>query len=360
VTVQGSLKLRKAAAWCVAWSPLFVVWALFTLNYVRKGILDALLAALITTGTAAILGIFVWKFTERVPWPEHLSLRFYAIHIVAAIAYAILWCGLLYGWTSLIAKVPFWETITHSRILAWQILTGSWLYGLVAGVAYSTGIRERLTQKEIAAHAAEAAAAAARLEALRARLHPHFLFNALHTVSALIRFDPPAAERAVERLADLLRYSLRDSASELVDFEDELDFVKQYVSFEQLRFSDRFKISFVIGEGCVDYQLPIFCIQTLVENAVQHSVAVRPEGGTVCIDCQSSPDGLRVVVHDDGPNMTETRVSEFSHQSGLKALSERLRTHYGTAATLQTQREETGFTSTLRIPTEGASHMGRS
>ena len=119
---------------------------------------------------------------------------------------------------------------------------GVWLYGLFAGVSYAVQTRSRLHEKETLAARAEALAAAARLDAIRARLNPHFLFNALHTLSALVKFRPGAAENAIERLGDMLRYTLKEEGRELVEFAEEYDFTRQYLAFEQLRYEDRLKV----------------------------------------------------------------------------------------------------------------------
>src|SRR5206468_6725152 len=113
---------------------------------------------------------------------------------------------------------------------------------------------------------AEPLAAAARLDAIRARLNPHFLFNALHTLAALVKFRPAMAESAIERLGDMLRYALKEDGRELVEFSEEYEFTRQYLAFEQLRYEDRLKVDVQIDPECFNFDIPPFSMQTLAEN----------------------------------------------------------------------------------------------
>ena len=113
-------------------------------------------------------------------------------------------------------------------------------------------------EKETLAARAEALAAAARLDAIRSRLNPHFLFNALHTLSALVKFRPDVAENAIERLGDMLRYTLKEDGRELVEFTEEYDFTRQYLAFEQLRYEDRFGSICILTLSAVNSTCPRF------------------------------------------------------------------------------------------------------
>src|SRR5260370_8506562 len=112
---------------------------------------------------------------------------------------------------------------------------GVWFYAVFAGISHAVQTRNRLHEKETLAARAEALAAAARLDAIRARLNPHFLFNALHTLAALVKFRPNIAEGAIERLGDMLRYSLKENGRELVEFSEQNPSTRQYLPLDQLR-----------------------------------------------------------------------------------------------------------------------------
>lgn len=184
----------------------------------------------------------------------------------------------------------------------------------------------------------------ARLDALRSRLHPHFLFNALHTVGALVRHDPAEAESAVERLGDMLRYTLRDGESDVVPFAEEWEFTRRYLEFEQLRYGERLRVVADIDPGALLCRAPSFALQTLVENAVHHSIDIRAEGGKIEIRAKTSGENLHVRVRDDGGNGR----SESGTRYGLNALRERLEAVYG--ASLMIVRDDNGFEVSFTIP----------
>ena len=186
------------------------------------------------------------------------------------------------------------------------------------------------------------------MEAVRARLNPHFLFNALHTLTALVKFRPALAESAIERLGDMLRYTLKEDGRGMVEFSDEYDFTRQYLAFEQLRYEDRLEVNLRVDPESFNFDLPPFSIQTLAENAVHHAIAVRPEGGSICITCTCNDRRLQVSVRDDGPGRG-AEVGE-SHQFGLRSLRERLVAAFGCSAELRVDSNADGCEASFIVP----------
>ena len=237
-----SKAIRRYTIVFAAWLPFFVIWVFFSMIYAGATLGGALITGAISMGSASLLGIGVWHVCQRWPWPLRLSIGFYLLHILLACAYAVAWIVATAGLESIHHGKNVFPEVLASRVLGWEALMGLWLYGLFAGVSYAVQTRNRLHEKESLAARAEALASAARLDALRARLNPHFLFNALHTLSALVKFRPTLAEGAIERLGDMLRYALKEDGRELVEFSEEYDFTRQYLAFEQLRYEDRLKV----------------------------------------------------------------------------------------------------------------------
>ena len=262
---------------------------------------------------------------------------------------------------ALVYGKPFLEMLmasVHSRVIGWQFLMGVWLYGLIAGVSYSIQIRERANASERRALRAEAALVEARLEALRSRLNPHFLFNALHTVGALVRQDPARAENAVEKLGDILRHTLRDDPGETVSFREEWAFTERYLEFEQLRYEERLTVSPDIDPSAFSCSTPSFALQTLVENAVRHSIANRVEGGRVEITARVDGPTLSLRVRDDGAGPKAS--DEVGTGYGLRALQERLEAVYGNAAALAINGDGAGrLRSVDHAPVRAAAARGR-
>lgn len=338
----------QAALVIAAWLPIFAFWLLITVIYARITLLEALPRTAATIGVAALIGIGVWMFCARRPWPHQVRISFYAGHLAAAFAYAALWTFSLYAVEPLFSGVPALTAIRNSQVLGWQLLMGLLVYGVIAGVSYGIQTQRRARENERRALQAEASLKAARLEALQNRLHPHFLFNALHTVAALVRDDPAEAEQAVEKLGDMLRYTLRDGNGDRVPFSEEWEFTKRYLEFEELRFGERLRVSTEVDPECHACSLPPFSLQTLVENAVRHSIAPRAEGGLIEILARAGAAHLDVGVRDDG--IGGAGGTSDGTRTGLRALRERLSAVYGGSARLTIGREPSGFFVFFSVP----------
>lgn len=342
--------IRRCVIALAAWLPFFALWVLFAMSFARDRFSAIFLASLISMGSAGLLGIAVWHACRRWPWPLGYNLSFYSLHVLFALLYAGAWTIAVYGLESLRRRgliQGFWSW----PILVRQLLIGFWFYAIFAGISYAVQTRNRLHEKEMLAARAEALATTARLDAIRARLNPHFLFNALHTLAALVKFRSNMAEGAIERLGDMLRYTLKEDGRELVEFSEEYDFTRQYLAFEQLRFEDRLKVDMQIDPESFNFELPAFSIQTLAENAVHHAIAVRPEGGAIWIKCSCGDGRLQVTVRDNGPGGGSNTAE--SHQFGLRSLRERLQAAYGPSAELHVHGGGDGFEASFTVPSCG-------
>jgi len=313
------LRMKKALALAAAWLPFMILWLIFAMQMGAPFRL-AFTRSLFAIALAAVLGLAVTRFCAATPL--QLRPRFYASHLGAACLYAAMWTAGM--------RLYDGKPVPRSLLSVWFI-EAFWIYAIVAGASYALQMQRSL--------------ATARLDALRARLHPHFLFNALHTVGALVRHDPAEAESAVEKLGDMLRYTLRDGEGDAVPFADEWEFTRRYLEFEQLRYGDRLRVEADIDPQSLACSAPSFALQTLVENAVRHSIDTRTEGGTIEISARTSGERLHIRVRDDGGNGR----SESGTRYGLAALRERLHTVYGTELNI---RNDDGFEVSFTIPCE--------
>lgn len=333
----------------LAWAPFYVLWTLFVVINSDASLLVAARSGLNGIGTAALLGIGVWWATGRFPWPARVELPFYGLHAALGTAYGMTWVGggeLLAAWMwGERVTGRFWEW----EDFGWRLLMGLWLYGLVAGVSYAIRTRRRLRDQERAAARLEALATEARLRSLQVRLNPHFLFNALNSVSALIATDPDAAEGAVERLGDLLRYSLAEADGPVL-LEREWAFTRDYLEMEGLRLGDRLRVEADVRPEALAVRVPPFALQILVENAVRHAAAPREEGADVRISARVEEGRLVLSVADDGPGTRPDGIAG-GDGTGLKNLRERLAGLYGGEAHLTVETAPArGFTATVRVP----------
>ncbi|HEY7497491.1 MAG TPA: histidine kinase [Vicinamibacterales bacterium] len=194
---------------------------------------------------------------------------------------------------------------------------------------------------------ARSRASAAQLAALQARMNPHFLFNALNTVAAVVRSNPAAAERVVENLSDVLRQTLQRSAERRGTVGNEIDYVRAYLTLEQERWGDRLRVIWDVDEPARGYALPPLVLQPIVENALRHGLGARIEGGTIRI-AVAVGDALRLRVDDDGAGFPV----KWSEGTGLGNVRERLQTLYGDRASLDIASDAGGAHVTMIIPAE--------
>lgn len=352
---MGAKRIRTVALGLLAWLFLSGLWTTF--NGVYNPDMpwrDMVVIGLIAGGNASILAVGVWWLTGRIHWPNTVSLPFLVAHLLASLGFGFLWIVMGLAASSVRTGRNLFENPGATQLLGWRMLMGIFLYGLVAGGSYAIRMHRRLVAQERVAAEARALAAEARLQGLRSQIHPHFLFNALHTVSALVRRAPDRARLALQQLGDLLRYSLDGGSGSdgMVPLEREWVFTEDYLELERLRLSDRLRVVAEIAPDAAAVPVPVFCVQTLVENAVRHAVAPSVDGATVRVSARLAGGTLKVEVSDDGPG---PGASSNGSGLGLRLLAERLEGRYGKAARLTTEAvPEGGFRASLRLPATGS------
>ena len=192
--------------------------------------------------------------------------------------------------------------------------------------------------------------AQAQLQTLKLQLHPHFLFNALNTVTALLHTDPDAAERILSGLSETLRFSLRHAGTHEVALARELEFLHHYVQIQQIRFQHRLSVEFRIAPETRQALVPSLILQPLVENAIRHGIEPRASGGRVEIRAERSNGRLQLTVRDDGVGL-RTDGSRAGHGIGLANTQERLARMYGDAQRFEMRAgDEGGVTVSIEIP----------
>ena len=187
----------------------------------------------------------------------------------------------------------------------------------------------------------------AQLASLEARLQPHFMFNTLNAISALIQEDPDEAERTVERLAALLRFSLDATGRGLVPLPHELKIVTDYLEIERTRFAERLTYTIDVEPEAADVEVPPLAIQTLVENSIKHAIAPRPSGGRLRIAAAVVDARVVLSVWDDGPGFA---LDAARPGHGLDNLRDRLAARFGPRARLDVGRRDGGTVVTITLP----------
>jgi len=293
----------------------------------------------------------VWMATCSRPdwlrWTARLTAMLSAC-VTGALLAGLIFVGL--HWQSM---NQFWPEFLGSLKLAVLITLGA---GLSIGIY--TSLRERLDEttlqlrtKELERERAMKLATEAQLASLESRIHPHFLFNTLNSISSLIPEDPARAERLVEQMAALLRFSLDANQSGLVPLERELKIVADYLDIERARFGDRLRYRIDVPADLNESRIPPLSLQTLVENSVKHAISQDRAGGEIRITGACTDGQCRVEVSDSGP---EFQLETAPSGHGLDNLKDRLSALFGDRAVLILQRVGGRNNLTLSVPQTAA------
>jgi two-component system LytT family sensor kinase len=229
-----------------------------------------------------------------------------------------------------------WEMMTY-----WAIIAASHAYDF-----YRESQDRALTTAQLQTRLAEA-----RLQALQRQLHPHFLFNTLHTISALMHRDIDAADAMLAKLSDLLRLTLERVGTQLVPLKDELDFIHKYLDIERTRYGERLHTTFVIEPDTLGASVPNFVLQPIVENALRHGIGPKVGGGRVEVRAHHNGDWLQLVVQDDGYGVPPDKLDAFNTGVGLSNTRSRLEHLYPGNHTFEFQTPAGGgLAVTIVIP----------
>jgi two-component system, LytTR family, sensor kinase len=331
------------------------MYAMAYLNQAPRPPIRAIIPATVEWLIWAPLTPLVLRLGRRFPLRLPPRPTVLAVHL-AAIAAAALIRGVVYASVSVLVLRPTFQE--PFAAYAWRVSLG-WLpfaavvYSAILGIGAAFEYRERTRQGELRAAELEGRLARAELEALRAHLHPHFLFNALHTVSALARRgDSAQAVRTIAELSELLRELLRADRPDAIPLAEELAFLRRYLAIVALRFRDRMTVAWQVDPECEALLVPRMVLQPLVENAVRHGISARGDAGRLSIAATLDHETLILRVTDDGPGPgTRPTVGSGTPGTGLATLRARLRARHGSRAGVTLEAGAVGgAVATVRLP----------
>ncbi|MFP2927029.1 sensor histidine kinase [Pyxidicoccus sp. 3LG] len=288
---------------------------------------DTLLVGAIEWYGWAVLTPFILAVARRVratgrSWPVQL-----ALHLPPSLFFAAAHMALHASWRQLLMDPPggwpgAWAYFTWmvSKTTDFDVLIYLSIVGLDAALRYSRQVRE----EAVRASQLEAQLAQAQLHLLRSQLRPHFLFNTLHAISALMHRDVNAADRMVGQLSELLRASLERDGRHEVPLSEELDLLAPYLDIERTRFSDRLQVELDVASDARDALVPPLLLQPLVENAIRHGIAPRRGPGRVQVRATRTGERLSVEVRDDGVGPPSSGVDGLREGIGLGSTRARL------------------------------------
>jgi two-component system, LytTR family, sensor kinase len=301
--------------------------------------------------------------SPTIPWAIVFSLNFSYWYVWAVLTPPILWLARRYpfdrhnwGRVVLVHSIGvFVFTFAHSAASAYaRVLTMDALstrvvlfssalqerfvlnfdyeamtYWFLVGISHALDYRRQSAEREITAANLQARLAEANLDALQRQLHPHFLFNTLHTISALIHRNAEAADAMLARLSDLLRLTLNRVRTRQLALKEELDFIQKYLEIEQERYGDRLRVVFDIDPTVLDAAVPNFVLQPIVENALRHGIGPKVGGGRIDIIARREHTRLCLIVRDDGYGVASDSLNALNEGVGVSNTRSRLAHLYG-------------------------------
>jgi two-component system, LytTR family, sensor kinase len=307
----------------------------------------------------AVLAPLVLRVGARLPGTPW---RLRQVTVIAGVGAGLLAIRMVVAALAMVSMQPFMPVETYGFfealgdrsgvMLLLDVLVGMVL--LAIGVAM--GAAERAGQLEVRKSRLEVELARANLEALRLEIQPHFLFNTLNTIGALIRRN--AGDRALEMLvsfSDLLRDSMEQHRAPLVPLEAEIEFVRKYVDLHRVRFSDRLSVAYVLDPAAASCPVPPFLLQPLVENAFRHGLSARAGACSVEIGTRIESGQLRIWVADDGVGVADTFELERDAGTGLHNVMSRVNALFGADAQVTVRaREPRGALAEIVLPAQAS------
>jgi signal transduction histidine kinase len=358
--------LQRRWVW---WALVFAVWTLL-------GLLDA---GATYFHWALVLG-------RPLPWWQVVGLGFADWYICAALTPAVFWiarrcsfrqgrwplrllfhlgASLLFGVLVIAISSPIGLALGELELLPlpytfWQFLERVFvaklnlyvlLYWVLLGADHALVYYRQYHERNLEAARLQTRLAEARLQVLKMQLDPHFLFNTLNAISALMHQDVELADRMIARLGDLLRLTLENAGTQEVPLSQELEFIEPYLEIQQARFGNRLSVRLDIDPPTRAARVPNLILQPLVENAIRHGIAPRPEGGWVEVRSRRQDGVLCLEVRDDGPGLPGVEQGGCKEGVGLTNTRARLRQLYGSGHRLEMcNGSSNGLVVTLTIP----------
>jgi sensor histidine kinase YesM len=323
------MKIRNIAFWACQ----ILGWGLYSAIGISAAIADGAWHAsiLIAYGLFFVYSIgLTWLLRREIVRRQWLNLpvRQFVPRLAAA--------SLITGSTIASLVFGFNLLLEHNSRNRFDLRAIPWLFIGVNGVTLlwtmlyvSLKVTERYRYAQLESLRLQLALKESELRALEAQINPHFLFNCLNTIRGMIAENPPQAQDMVTKLAEMLRYSLQRDRTHTVPLNREMEAVSNYLALEEARFEDRIQIRYSIDPDASEFPVPPMMLQTLVENAVNHGIAQRPEGGDVSIRAGLEGGSLALEVENTG-HLSDG--SGHGTRTGLRNVRERLRLLYGDRA----------------------------
>lgn len=346
-------RLRNLALYLLAWIPIAAMLMYALVGSEGLTWQEAVALSVPLCLVYAFVCLAAWYPCQATPVEKSGFTRLVLTHLTTAALLSILWAALAKelgiglaryaGFAGLDRRL---ETLRYFSLL-WA--TGVLLY--ILSVAFHYVLMSEQAAREAQERALEARILArdAELKALRAQVDPHFMFNCLHSISALTGSDAGKAREMCILLADFLRATLRLGGKETITLQEELDLVRGYLAVEKVRFGARVTLEEDVDKDTMGFLLPPLLLQPLVENAIRHGIANLPEGGVIRLTAELSDDAVAILVENSFDPDTPSRLKTGL---GLDNIKKRLAARYGRDASIVVGANEGRFSVRLRLPAQ--------
>ena len=363
---MGNFKIsyRRATLLFLGWTLVSIIFAGISYaaaigeNNKEFGFISALRLNLVQFYVWAILSPLVFRFSRRFPIElRPLNVRNLLLYFPALISFAgihqFIHLAVLWSIT------PRWRQKYPALIDCYRAYFAFGFYIdliialLIVIAVHALLYYQSFRASELAQSSLKAQLAQAQLRALKMQLHPHFLFNTLHSISSLVLEDPPKANSMIARLGDFLRLTVDNSDQQLVTLKEETEFLRCYLDIEQVRFGDRLTVTFELEPQTLSAQVPHLILQPVVENAIQHAIAPRSTRGHINIEAKRLNSLLRVAISDSGPGISSNANLPWKQGVGLTNVRTRLQQIYGPDFRFELMNTNGGgLTAVMEIPFE--------
>jgi two-component system, LytTR family, sensor kinase len=319
--------LQRILVAAITWTAIGLVFALPSLTAGGPW-QRSLLASLAQWWSWGAMAFVIVAVDKRLPFTSRQMAGRIVTHLclspIFTAAYIYLFAAVL-----ALLRLNSWQQLLNSQLLLnafrGMFLWSALVYCLIVGVWQAYLYHQRYLSGELRVERLERSFAEARLNALRMQLDPHFLFNALNTISSQVERDPRLARQMIEHLGDLLRLSLENKDKQEVLLAEEMAFLDHYLAIQRIRFGDRLRFETQIDAEVRFAVVPCLVVQPLVENAIRHGISSRASGGTVVVSARRIDDQLEIRVTDDGVGLPPSWNLEESAGLGLSVTRERIR-----------------------------------
>ena len=347
----------------IKWPLVFAFWTMIGLSFAFQFYISSAKAGLEVTWKQAVsyalgdwyvfavLSIPVVWLARRFNFDPGNRARSLAVHVPGSLLFSL-------AYMLLRALVGHWQSASSFTEAFQPLLVKTWhfnllIYWVIVAVSFAFDYYGKFRERELRAAELEKNLVQAKLQALQMQLNPHFLFNSLHSISALMHQNVEAADRMIVRLSDLLRAALENSDAQEVTLRAELKFLQSYLEIEQIRFGSRLTVQTQIPPDVLDARVPNLILQPLLENAIRHGIEPHAKPGIIELRAQRDHGELTLDVSDNGAGVSD--ANSLNEGVGLSNTRARLRTLYGEAHRFELgNRPEGGLRVRVTIPFQTA------